>query len=99
MWLRIRFRRDHVPLGPQSSRGTSPDALRICAYRQRIYNNTHPYFAESDEKARGEWPSSLDNIEALSPRAAVASHGVLDPESSALHIAKASRHNKLTSLF
>jgi len=37
-----------------------------------VYNNTHPYLAECDEKARGEWLRALDKIEALHPAAVVA---------------------------
>ena len=51
-----------------------------------VYNNTHPYLAECDEKARGEWLLALDAIEALHPKAVVAGHGVLDPDSSPRHI-------------
>ena len=51
-----------------------------------VYNNTHPYLAECDEKARGEWPRALDKIEALHPNAVAAGHGVLDPDSSPRHI-------------
>ena len=51
-----------------------------------VYNNTHPYLAECDEKARGEWLRALDKIEALHPNAVVAGHGVLDPDSSPRHI-------------
>lgn len=51
-----------------------------------VYNNTHPYLAECDGKARGEWLRALDKIEALHARAVVAGHGVLDPDSSPRHI-------------
>jgi glyoxylase-like metal-dependent hydrolase (beta-lactamase superfamily II) len=51
-----------------------------------VYNNTHPYLAECDEKARGEWLRALDKIEGLHPRAVIAGHGVLDPDSSPRHI-------------
>ena len=51
-----------------------------------VYNNTHPYLAECDAKARGEWLGALDKIEALHPTAVVAGHGVLDPDSSPRHI-------------
>ena len=51
-----------------------------------VYNNTHPYLAECDEKARNEWLEALDRIEALHPKAVVAGHGVLDPDSSPRHI-------------
>jgi glyoxylase-like metal-dependent hydrolase (beta-lactamase superfamily II) len=51
-----------------------------------VYNNTHPYLAECDEKARAEWLRALDKIEALHPNAVVAGHGVLNPDSSPRHI-------------
>jgi glyoxylase-like metal-dependent hydrolase (beta-lactamase superfamily II) len=37
-----------------------------------VYNNTHPYLAECDEKARNEWLRALDKIEALHPKAVIA---------------------------
>ncbi len=51
-----------------------------------VYNNTHLYLAECDEKAREEWLRALDKIDALQPQAVVAGHGVLDPDSSPRHI-------------
>ena len=51
-----------------------------------VYNNTHPYLAECDEKARNEWLRALDKIEALHPKAVIAGHGVPDPDSSPHHI-------------
>lgn len=51
-----------------------------------VYNNTHPYLAECDEMARGEWLRALDKIEALHPRAVVAGHGVLEQDTSPRHI-------------
>jgi glyoxylase-like metal-dependent hydrolase (beta-lactamase superfamily II) len=57
-----------------------------------VYNNTHPYLAECDEKARGEWLKALDKIEALNPLAVVAGHGVLDPDSSPRHIGETRRY-------
>jgi glyoxylase-like metal-dependent hydrolase (beta-lactamase superfamily II) len=57
-----------------------------------VYNNTHPYLAECDEKAREEWLRALDRVEALHPRAVVAGHGVLDPDSSPRHIEETRRY-------
>jgi glyoxylase-like metal-dependent hydrolase (beta-lactamase superfamily II) len=51
-----------------------------------VYNNTHPYLAESSAQARAEWLNALDKIEGLHPSAVVAGHGVLDPDSSPRHI-------------
>lgn len=51
-----------------------------------VYNNTHLYLAECDEKARVEWLRALDKIQALHPSAVVAGHGVLNPDSSPRHI-------------
>jgi len=50
-----------------------------------VYNNTHLYLAEADDKARAEWLAALDKIEALHPRAVMAGHGVLEPDSSTRH--------------
>ena len=57
-----------------------------------VYNNTHPYLAECDENARGEWLSALDMIEALHPQAVVAGHAVLAPDSSPRHIEETRRY-------
>jgi hypothetical protein len=57
-----------------------------------VYNNTHLYLAESDEKARAGWLAALDKIETLHPRAVVAGHGVLEPDSSPRHIEETRRY-------
>jgi len=51
-----------------------------------VYNHTHLYLAECDEEACNEWLRALDKIESLRPKAVVAGHGVLDPDSSPRHI-------------
>ncbi|HEY8164439.1 MAG TPA: hypothetical protein VIF83_02695 [Gemmatimonadaceae bacterium] len=38
------------------------------------YNDVHLYLAESNPQTRREWIAALDKIEALNPRAVVASH-------------------------
>lgn len=57
-----------------------------------VYNNTHPYLAECDGKAREEWLRALDKIEALHPNVVIAGHGVLDPDSSPRHIEETRRY-------
>jgi glyoxylase-like metal-dependent hydrolase (beta-lactamase superfamily II) len=57
-----------------------------------VYNNTHLYLAECDEEARNEWLHALDKIESLHPKAVVAGHGVLDPDSSPRHIEETRRY-------
>lgn len=57
-----------------------------------VYNNTHLYLAECDEKARNDWLQALDRIESLHPKAVVAGHGVLDPDSSPRHIEETRRY-------
>jgi glyoxylase-like metal-dependent hydrolase (beta-lactamase superfamily II) len=57
-----------------------------------VYNNTHLYLAECDEKACNEWLLALDKIESLHPKAVVAGHGVLDPDSSTRHIEETRRY-------
>ena len=39
-----------------------------------VYNDVHLYLVESDAQKRKEWLSALDKIDALRPRAVVASH-------------------------
>jgi len=51
-----------------------------------VYNNTHLYLAECDEEARNDWLRALDKLESLHPKAVVAGHGVLNPDSSPRHI-------------
>jgi len=58
-----------------------------------VYNNTHLYLAEGgDAKARDEWLRALDRVESLDPKAVVAGHGVLDPDSSPRHIDETRRY-------
>lgn len=46
------------------------------------YNDVHLYLAESNSETRMEWIAALDKIEALNPRAVVASHKRPDREDS-----------------
>src|SRR5258705_1687871 len=57
-----------------------------------VYNNTHLYLAECDEEACNQWLRALDKIESLHPKAVVAGHGVLDPDSSPRHIEETRRY-------
>jgi glyoxylase-like metal-dependent hydrolase (beta-lactamase superfamily II) len=57
-----------------------------------VYNNTHLYLAERDDKTIDEWLQALDTIEALRPNAVIAGHGVLDPDSSPRHIGETRRY-------
>jgi len=57
-----------------------------------VYNNTHLYLAERDEETVNEWLQALDKIETLHPKAVVAGHGVLNPDSSPRHIAETRRY-------
>ena len=57
-----------------------------------VYNDTHPYLAECDEKARNEWLRALDKIESLHPTSVVAGHSVPDPDSSPRHIEETRRY-------
>jgi glyoxylase-like metal-dependent hydrolase (beta-lactamase superfamily II) len=57
-----------------------------------VYNDTHLYLAECDETARNEWLRALDRVESLQPKAVVAGHGVLEPDSSPRHIEETRRY-------
>ena len=67
-------------------------SLGLVVSGDAVYNNTHPYLAECDERARGEWLRALDTIEALHPRAVIAGHGVLEPDSSPRHVEETRRY-------
>ena len=84
-----------VHLGHTDSAGTTAvyvPSIGLVVSGDAVYNNTHPYLAECDEKARDEWLSALDKIEALHPQAVVAGHSVLDPDSSPRHIEETRRY-------
>jgi glyoxylase-like metal-dependent hydrolase (beta-lactamase superfamily II) len=57
-----------------------------------VYNNTHLYLAECDEKARNEWLQALNRIESLQPKEVVAGHSVPDPDCSPRHIEETRRY-------
>jgi len=57
-----------------------------------VYNNTHLYLAECNEETCNEWLRALDKIESFHPKAVVAGHGVLDPDSSPRHIGETRRY-------
>jgi len=66
-----------VELGHTDTDHTSclhvPD-LGLVVAGDAAYNDVHLYLAESNEQTRQEWITALDKIEALKPRAVVASH-------------------------
>src|SRR5262249_36639734 len=59
-----------VPLGHTDTVNTTAlhvSSIGLVVSGDAVYNNTHPYLAECDDEARGEWLSALDKIEALNP--------------------------------
>ena len=61
-----------VPLGHTDTSDTTAlhvPSIGLVVSGDAVYNNTHLYLAECDERARGEWLAALDKIEALHPRA------------------------------
>ena len=84
-----------VPLGHTDTVDTTAlhvPSIGLVVSGDAVYNNTHPYLAECDETARGEWLAALDKIEALHPRVVIAGHGVVDPDSSPRHIEETRRY-------
>ena len=49
-------------------------SIRLVVAGDAVYNDVHLYLAESNAQTRREWIDALDKIEALNPRAVVASH-------------------------
>jgi glyoxylase-like metal-dependent hydrolase (beta-lactamase superfamily II) len=84
-----------VPLGRTDTSHTTAlyvPSIGLVIAGDGVYNSTHLYLAESDEQGRKEWLQALDKIEALHPKAVVAGHGVLDPDSSPRHIEETRRY-------
>jgi glyoxylase-like metal-dependent hydrolase (beta-lactamase superfamily II) len=84
-----------VPLGHTDTSNTTAlhvPSIGLVISGDGVYNNTHLYLAECDENARNEWLHALDIIESLHPKAVVAGHGVLDPDSSPRHIEETRRY-------
>lgn len=61
-------------------------SIGLVASGDTVYNDMHPYLAECDAKARNERLCAPDKIKALHPKAVIAGHGVLDPDSCPHHI-------------
>ena len=74
------------------STGLHVPSLDLVISGDSVYNNTHLYLAECDEKALDEWLQALDGIESLHAKAVVAGHGVLDPDSSPRHLEETRRY-------
>ncbi len=84
-----------VPLGHTDTTNTTAlhvPSIGLVVSGDGVYNNTHLYLAECDEGARSEWLHALDVIEGLHPKAVVAGHGVVDPDSSPRHIGETRRY-------
>jgi glyoxylase-like metal-dependent hydrolase (beta-lactamase superfamily II) len=84
-----------VPLGHTDTVDTTAlhvPSIGLVVSGDAVYNNTHLYLAECDGAARREWLAALGKIEALHPRAVIAGHGVLDPDSSPRHIEETRRY-------
>jgi len=74
------------------SSGLYAPSIGLVVSGDAVYNNTHLYLAECDAETSREWLRALDKIEALHPKAVVAGHGVLDPDSSPRHIEETRRY-------
>ena len=74
------------------STGLYAPSIGLVVSGDAVYNNTHLYLAECDAETSREWLRALDKIEALHPKAVVAGHGVLDPDSSPRHIEETRRY-------
>jgi glyoxylase-like metal-dependent hydrolase (beta-lactamase superfamily II) len=57
-----------------------------------VYNDTHPYLAETTAATRLEWIEALDRLEALAPRTVVAGHKIPDHDDGPRHIPETRRY-------
>ena len=53
-----------------------------------VYNGIHPYLRETDAQSRLEWIATLDELEALKPKAVIAGHKVPDNDDDPRPIAE-----------
>lgn len=84
-----------IPLGhtdTDATTGLHIPSLGLVVAGDAVYNDTHPYLAETDRAGRKSWLAALDRIEALAPTAVVVGHGPLDPDNSPSHIAATRRY-------
>jgi glyoxylase-like metal-dependent hydrolase (beta-lactamase superfamily II) len=51
-------------------------SIGLIAAGDVVYNGIHPYLGETDTQSRLEWISTLDKLEALSPKTVIAGHKV-----------------------
>jgi glyoxylase-like metal-dependent hydrolase (beta-lactamase superfamily II) len=67
-----------------------------------VYNGIHPYLGETDTQSRLEWISTLDRLEALTPKAVVAGHKVPENDDNPRIIAETQQYlrdfNRLDAL-
>jgi glyoxylase-like metal-dependent hydrolase (beta-lactamase superfamily II) len=63
-------------------------SIRLVVAGDVVYNETHPYLAETTAATRREWMAALDALEALEPRAVVAGHKVPENDDDPRHIAE-----------
>lgn len=63
-------------------------SIRLIVAGDVVYNDTHPYLAETTSATRLEWIDALDRLEALAPRAVVAGHKIPDHDDGPRHIAE-----------
>jgi glyoxylase-like metal-dependent hydrolase (beta-lactamase superfamily II) len=57
-----------------------------------VYNGIHPFLGETDAQSRLEWISTLDNLEALKPKAVIAGHKVPENDDNPRIIAETRRY-------
>lgn len=57
-----------------------------------VYNETHPFLAESNAAGREAWLAALDKIAALEPHSVIVGHGPLNPDHSPKHIEATRRY-------
>ena len=63
-------------------------SLGLVVAGDAVYNEIHPYLAETDTGSRREWIEALDKLEALAPRVVVAGHKVPESKDEPRHIGR-----------
>ena len=67
-------------------------SMRLLVAGDVVYNDIHPFLAETTKQTRQEWIAALDKLEALHPKVAIAGHKNPDNDDSPDNIAATKKY-------
>ncbi|ONI69321.1 MBL fold metallo-hydrolase [Kribbella sp. ALI-6-A] len=75
-----------------STTGLYVESIGLVVAGDSVYDNIHPYLAESGNDGLEHWLAALDTLEALNPKAVVAGHKPFDGDDSPRWISETRRY-------